>query len=81
MEAQTVNDSLELDTVKNKLYEQEMQSSESLSNLMTENQRLNNQNARLEKLCRKLNKNSDQQRKKLIGNILNFFVIPLVIIF
>ena len=64
MEAQTVNDSLELDTVKNKLYEQEMQSSESLSNLMTENQRLNNQNARLEKLCRKLNKKLRSAEKK-----------------
>ena len=64
LEAQSVNDSLELDAVKDALYKSELSNGEQVTNLLTENQRHNNQNLRLEKLCRKLNKKLRSAEKK-----------------
>ena len=64
MKAEMMNKQLDLDETKEKLYGQEMGSSEQVSSLMSEISRLTNTNERLEKLCRKLNKKLRSAEKK-----------------
>ncbi|CAG5110772.1 Oidioi.mRNA.OKI2018_I69.chr2.g5138.t1.cds [Oikopleura dioica] len=64
LKAEMMNKQLDLDETKEKLYGQEMGSSEQVSSLMGEISRLTNTNERLEKLCRKLNKKLRSAEKK-----------------
>ena len=64
LEAKVMNDQLEIGETKEKLYGQEMGSSEQVSELLSEISRLSNTNERLEKLCRKLNKKLRSAEKK-----------------
>jgi 23S rRNA C2498 (ribose-2'-O)-methylase RlmM len=64
LEAKVMNDQLEIGETKEKLYGQEIGSSEQVSELLGEISRLSNTNERLEKLCRKLNKKLRSAEKK-----------------